>query len=449
MSIASTVLPYLPLPAQNAVRRVKASPLGYRLASGAIWSISGAVISRALMLLANIIVARMLTREVYGELGIIRSTVNMFVVFAGFGMGLTATKHVAEFRQSDPARAGRIMALSSAFTFFTGALIAVILFFAAPWLAGLTLNAPHLATELRISGLILLVSAMNGAQTGALAGFEAFKTIAGINLRTGLISFPIFIAGAWLGGLHGSVWALGASMAVNWFLNHLALRKESSKHSIPFSFADCTREWPILWKFSLPAVLSGVMVSPVVWLCNAMLVNQPGGYGEMALFDAANQWRAAILFVPGMLGQIVLPMLSSLNGPGEQAKYLKVLKINVLTNGGTALVVSIPIALAAPWIMKTYGSDFETGRSILVCLAFSTVIMSINNIVGQSIASKGRMWIGFFFNALWAATLLFASHILIRGGHGALGVAMANLFAYLVHSLWQTIYILRFACRAK
>jgi len=89
--------------------RVEASEIGYRLAKGVFWSMASAVISRGLMLAASVLVARMLGKTGFGELGMIRSTVGMFGVFAGFGLGLTATKHVAEFRSSDPARAGRII----------------------------------------------------------------------------------------------------------------------------------------------------------------------------------------------------------------------------------------------------------------------------------------------------------------------------------------------------
>ena len=85
---------------------------------------AGAVISRGLMLAATVLVARMLGKTVYGELGMIQSTVGMFGVFAGFGLGLTATKHVAEFRQSDPDRAGRIINLSCLVAVFTGGLMA-------------------------------------------------------------------------------------------------------------------------------------------------------------------------------------------------------------------------------------------------------------------------------------------------------------------------------------
>ena len=52
----------------------------------------------------------------------IQSTVGMFGVFAGFGLGLTATKHVAEFRQSDPERDGLIIGLSALIAIGTGGL---------------------------------------------------------------------------------------------------------------------------------------------------------------------------------------------------------------------------------------------------------------------------------------------------------------------------------------
>ena len=54
--------------------------------------------------------------------------------------------------------------------------------------------APALAGELRIAGILLFFNALNGAQTGALSGFEAFRAIARINLVRGLIAFPITVA---------------------------------------------------------------------------------------------------------------------------------------------------------------------------------------------------------------------------------------------------------------
>jgi O-antigen/teichoic acid export membrane protein len=372
----------------------------------------------------------------------IRTTVSMFLVFAGFGLGMTATKHVAECRLTDPERAGRIMAISGLFAGGTGTLVAVGLYLFAPWVATHTINAPQLVGELRIGAFILLLNAMNGAQTGALAGFEAFRTIAKVNFWTGLASFPLLIGGAYWWGLRGAVWALGLNMVINWLLNHLALRREAERFKVPFSSVGCFAEWPILWRFSLPAALGGIMVSPVVWAGNAMLVNQPGGYGQMGMYDAANQWRMAILFIPGVVGQIVLPTLANLHGLNDQIKYRKALKYNVLINGGVSLIVALPVVIFATVIMRSYGPDFEEGALALILLSISTLFVSLNNVVGQAIASKGLMWVGFCFNLMWATTFLIFSYYFIHNGYGVIGLALANLIAYLAHSVWQSVYFI-------
>src|SRR5664280_450460 len=93
--------------------RLESSPVGGRLLRGAFWSMAGTMVSRALALAASVLAARIIGKTVYGELGIIQSTVGMFGALAGFGMGTTASKFVAELRGKDPAKAGRIIALSS------------------------------------------------------------------------------------------------------------------------------------------------------------------------------------------------------------------------------------------------------------------------------------------------------------------------------------------------
>jgi len=393
------------------------------------------------MLLASILIARILGREIYGEYGMIRSTAQMFLVFAGFGLGMTATKHVAQFRTVDPQRAGRIMALSGLFAFVSGLLIALLLIAVAPWVAAKTINAPHLAGELRIGAVILLLSAMNGAQTGALAGFEAFKTIAIVNFKVALLSFPFLVAGAYFYGLRGAIWALGLNMAINWLFNHLALRRTAAQNRILFTLKNCFQEWPILWKFSFPAALSGIMVSPVLWACNAMLVNHPGGYAQMGLFDAANQWRAAILFLPGMVGTIALPMLSDFDSRKDQHGYMKALKYNALLNGTAAMIIAVPIAILSRWIMQLYGPGFREGSLTLCILSLTTVLISLNSIVGQAITSKGKMWICFSFNLFWAIVLLISAALTTRQGYGANGLAVSMLFSYLCHSIWQALYM--------
>lgn len=414
--------------------RIEASPLGYRLAKGAFWSLVGAVISRGLMFVASLFVARLLGKTGYGELGIINATVGMFGVFAGFGLGLTATKHVAEFRQNDPNRAGRIIGLSELVAMGTGSLMAVLLFIFAPWLAEHTINAAHLSGILRIGALILFISALNGAQTGTLAGFEAFKTIAHVNVFVGLISFPILVGGAYLGGVTGAVWALAINLGFNWLLNHLALRKEARRCKVPFTFRKCSIEWPILWKFSLPAVLGGSMVAPVNWICSALLVNQENGYGEMGIYSAANQWYAMLMFVPGLLGSVVLPVLSERLGQKDTYQSMKTMVLMIKANALIVLPIILLASIASPYIMRLYGGGFRDGWPTLVVVLLTTGLLSVQTPVGQVIAASGKMWTGLIMNMGWALVFILGTLLLVN--KGSFGLAMARAISYIFHAIW-------------
>lgn len=422
--------------------KLKTSEVGYRLAKGAFWSMAGAVMSRGLMFVASVAVARMLGKVSFGELGMIQSTVVMLGVFAGFGLGMTATKHVAEFRRRDPERVGRIMGLSALVALVVGGMMAVGLFAAAPWLAARTLNAPHLAGVLRIASLILFISALNGAQTGALSGFEAFKLIAGVNLLVGLVSFPVLLAGAWLGGLRGVVWALVINLIFNWLLNHVALRREAGRHGVSFAFERCGQEFPVLWKFSVPAVLSSAMAGGANWACNALLVKQPNGYGEMGVYTAVTMVKQIPEAVQILIMAPLLPMLSEYFGRGDVKSYNKMLSYAFTLS----LCIIVPAALiqaAVPALtLLPYGRDYGGSGSVVQWLMLHAVTVGLFYPFGSILSSMNRMWFGFIYNLCWGVTFVALS-CLLTPRYGATGLAAAYASAHMLLSLACVTYIYR------
>lgn len=417
-----------------------ADSLRGRFARGTVWSLIGAVIAQGSSLAASVITARLLGREQFGEYGMIQSTVGMLGVFAGLGLGVTATKYVAEFRTLDPERAGRIIALGCAVASVSGGLLALGLVAYAPLLAARTLNAPALAGELRIASVLLFFNAFNGAQTGALSGFEAFRTLARINLARGLVTFPVTVGLAFLWRLPGAIWALAVTAAVTCFLSQLSLRQHCAALGIRPQFSSAWRERRVLWTFSTPAFLSGALVGPVTWTANTMLVNQPSGYAEMGVFSAASQWRSAIAFIPGVMAQFALPLLSNLHGERDVSRYEKTLRWNLVLTAAAATAVAVPVALGAPQIMRLYGRGFQQGWLVLVLSAATSVISCVNAVVGTAIFSAGSVWAGFAFNAMWAAVLLAGCYYLIPTNL-ALGLAVSMFGAYIAHTAWQAAYL--------
>ncbi len=317
-----------------------AGSLRARFAAGAFWSVLGAVISRGFLLAASVVCAWFLGKEGFGALGMIQTTAGMFGIFAGLGLGITATKYVSEFRRQDPMRTGRILALSASAAFLSGSIITVLVILLAPYLAQHVLAAPQLAAPLAIGAGLVFFGALNGAQTGALAGFEAFQTIARVNIYAGVASFPLIVFGVWRGGLRGAIWGSVAALAVNWALNNRALRRECAKANISYQLAGCRRELGMLHRFSLPAFLASILIVSAIWVCNALLVRQPQGYAELGIYAAADKWRLMILFVPTSMFAMVLPVLSNLHGEGDGAGFQKVFRANLQLNAGLALLAA-------------------------------------------------------------------------------------------------------------
>jgi O-antigen/teichoic acid export membrane protein len=257
-------------------------------------------------------------------------------------------------------------------------------------------------------------------------------------LIRGILALPIAVAGVLLWGLRGSIAALVAVAAVGCALNHFAIHAECRRNGLPVRWGSFWSERLILWKFSLPAFLGSAVTSPAMFVASSLLVNQPHGYAEMGIFSAANQWRTAVGFLPALLSQPLLSMLSNL-GVGQFRSFKKLLRANLTLSFGLSALIAAPIVLCSHWIMKVYGRGFKSGNQVLTLLVVATVISSTAAVVGQAIASLDKMWWGLVLNSVWAVVLLGGSAILVPR-YGALGLAEAFLVSYSMHALTSSLF---------
>ena len=398
--------------------------------------------SQVLGMIASFVTARLLGKVGVGEVGIVLSTLGAFGVFAGFGVGLTSTKYVAEFRLTDPGRAGRILGLSRLAALSSGAIITVVLFLVSENLASGMLKAPHLVFELRMGCLLLLVNALQETQGGALAGFEAFRQIARINLLRGLLYFPLVMGGVLLFGVRGAIAANVAVAVIGYLLSGAAIRDQCRQMNIVVSMRGVMSELSVLRNFTIPAFLGGVMVAPVIWLVNTILVNQPGGYGELGLLSAANQWRTFLMFLPAAFLQVALPMMA-IGATNSETAVRQYGKTFSLTRSLTLLAVFPPavvLMLVSSWIVKLYGRQFAGAEPVLIGVISSVMVVATSSAVGPAIQAEGKLWFGFLQNISWGVLLLlfaaFAAPV-----WGAVGVAFSFALSYGVLAIWSFLYL--------
>ena len=418
-----------------------------RLARGAFWGGVAFAVSRGVAILVSFGMARMLGQSGFGEYGIINATTAMIGGMAGLGIGATVVKHIAEFKFSDPGKASRILALSTAVTWGSAFMYAVAFIALAPWIAEKTLAAPHLAPLLRISAFTVAFGVINSVQTCSLTGCEAFRTNTVVGGVCSLLQSGLVLAGAWKQGMEGAVFGLAVSMFLTVLVTRWSVIREWRRFQLWLCWQDARQEWRVLFHFSLPTFLSGISVGPVLWGCSAMLANQPEGYAKLGIFNAANQWQQAIQFLPGLMGTALLPVLAEKCGKGDWHGSFSVMWKMVQMTAGIVFPIAIVISLASPWIMRGYGESFVAGYWTLVLSVMASALFAILNPVGNLIAAGGRMWIGFWLNAGWGAAMLCFSWWMVRWG--AEGLAGARLAAYLLHAMWTFGFVVVLKRRAQ
>lgn len=419
---------------------INGSSIRKRLVDGFIWSIGGAVASRAFTLAASIVVSRNIGAEGFGELGILNSTVNMLGEMAGLGIGLAATKFLSQYRESDPDKASRILSLNAVVIIVMALIMSLLLYFYSNNIATYLFSNVKLGTLLEIASITLFFSALNGGILGALTGFEAFRYIAKLNLIVGAISFFLQFALVMHLGLKGVVYALLISQMIGTAIGLYYLHINMRAGNICFTTDNLSGEVHKMFMFNLPALMAAMMVVPVNWGVNVLLVNQENGFAQMGFFNAANQWKMALLFIPVALGNVVLPILSSIAGNADATGYKKIFYYNVLINACISLFMVLGVVLFSDLIMSFYGTEFEKQSMVLNVLIVVAGLMAVNNVIGHAISSLGKMWTGFAFNILWACVMIVSAYYLCPK-YGALGLAIANLIAYSLHTLWQFLYV--------
>jgi O-antigen/teichoic acid export membrane protein len=356
----------------------------------------------------------------------------MFGVLAGFGLGLAATKFIAQYRITDPERAGRFVGVSTVISCSVALFASALMVILAPLVADKALHDQSMTPLVRDGALLVLFSSIAGAQSGILAGMEAFKSIAKANLARGLVCIPLVVLGAKMFNVRGTVWGLSATAAVACIVSWKMIRSECITQKIPVVLSRVKQDWLSLLSFSLPAFVNGAVPGPAMWVSSTLLVTK-ASYAEMGIFNACFQWRMALLFIPAMVGQVMLPVASSLSTPSDKNRRRRSVYAGLAINAAVALPPAVILILFRTQIMRLYGPSFASGGATLALTVVSAFMVAMLVPVGNAILAAGGVWAGAAINAIWGIVLVALTWKFVEMGWGATGVALAYVGAYGVH----------------
>jgi len=403
------------------VHRLKKSSLF----KDSFWSVAGNAAGHGLALIAGVVVARFLGKEIFGEYGMIKQTLVYIAGFSTFGLGFTTTKFIAEAKNKNNVNIRQIAAGSINITLFMSALLALLLFAFSKQIA-VFLEAEHLSLSLQIFAVYVIFNAITIVQIGILAGFKAFKPIAINNAIAGVVTFVLSIVLTYFWGIEGALSALLFASLTKCVLNYIVVRK--TLRSYPCSEQQTDGIVKQLLLFSLPITLHEGVYSIVTWLKILLLVKL-SNYGEVGLYSAAMQWVFVILFLPGVLRNVALSYLSGTNEGSTQHK--KIFNTMIAVNFVSTFIPCLIVFAFSGVISSFYGEDFVSLSAVLSISVFVSVFKAMQSVYAQSYISTNKVWTYFCLNAFYHVLMLILAYFLIRLDvtRGAYMLALAVLIA--------------------
>jgi O-antigen/teichoic acid export membrane protein len=412
---------------------VKANPgLRHRFSRGIGWNLVGTVFLQGSVFLGNLVIARLLGAEMFGVYAMVVSTLLTVTGLAQFSTGITATRYIAQSRETDKDKTARILVFLLRLSVAFGLSGMILLMLSSDWLANHVLGRSNIGDYLVVSAGYVLFSVTSGFLTGALAGLEGYRSIALVSPIQAILHIFLCGMGAWGWGAYGAAIAVTLSSLSRCILLGWALLREADSQDIPWRGTKGSNEDELLTRFSIPATMAGMSSMPALWLSNAFLVQQVGGYKEMGLYGAAFSLRTLIVIFTVIVNNVTSAFLNFQLGIGNVGQYRKLFSANLGISLMIAVTGTILMAISGREILGLFGAEFEAAYPVLLVLMLAVLPETLQYAVYQVIQSRGLMWLSLYGVALPRDAALLATAYYLTRDHGALGLAIAYAAAWIV-----------------
>lgn len=402
--------------------------LKHKAVSGVMWTSIQRFSQIFVSFVSGIILARLLSPEDYGCIGMLSIFMLISAVFidGGFGSALIQKKRPT---QED---------YSTVFFWNLGLsiLIYIILFLIAPLIADFY-RTPILCNVLRVQGVVLIINALQTVQSNQLTKQFQFRKIAITLTSTSVISLTITI---WLAYKGWGVWSLviqNILMAIIPTLVYWLTNKWSPK--LVFSI-NSFRE---LFSFGFYMLMT-TTVSTIVNNIQGILIGRIYNPSLMGYYSKAHSTEMlASKSISDVVSQVTYPLYAEI----QESKETMVFAIKKITSSIAFLVfplMFILILLAKPIFILLYSAKWLESIPYFQMLCLAGLAICLQSANGQTIAAIGKSKVMFKWSLI--KQLVGVSFIILGlflyGIKGMLvGMIMKSYLIYIINASLVSYYI--------
>jgi len=272
--------------------------------------------------------------------------------------------------------------------------------------------------------LVSLVAAFrNRDEEYHLAGYLWFFTSLFAFLVT--MSFVLFGAGQNAFVIFSGVWLVSGIFAI--FFYFLGWRKKNSA----LLFLNTIKPFSYIWKVMYSGLFGLPFLLVFFWL-GASLSSQSSVdvHGSSAFFLGFQLFAIAI-FLPGVLGSILVPKLSKESGGGKYQIIKRMSFIYLFAGCGWILVVW----LFLPQLFELYGVDYsQHGVFVVLLWQAAGAVAALGAIQNQLLVSQGRYMFLLIGGLVWAMLAVSIPFLVVEQISGrVIGVFVAYLVLHVLY----------------
>lgn len=370
---------------------------------GVGWSALDAFLSQGVTFLVGIVLARLLSPEEYGLIGIVTifTSVLLGVVDSGFSNAIIRKQKATD----------EDFSTLFVFNLIVSLLLFVALFFSASAIAHF-FDRPQLVPLVRVMGLLLILQALSIVQYTILSRRVDFKTKTKANVIAAVLSGLIGITMAFMGC---GVWSLVGQQLSRQFIYSICLWIFNKWHP---SFKISAESFRYMWGFGWKILLSGLIYN--IW--NQLYQVVVGKYyspATLGQYSRSKEYPA--MFSNGLTGivqRVSYPVLSQVQDDKARmiAGYRRIIKDTMFV---TAVVLIVMGAVAEPLIYCLIGPKWHEAATYLplICISLSLYPLHAINLnmlqvqgrtdiylyieIAKKFVSVGPLCLGIFVNIYW------------------------------------------------
>ena len=404
------------------------SGLKQKTVSGMIWSFVQRFGVMIISFCSNLVLARLLTPDDYGLIGMLMIFILIANTFVDGGFGS------ALIQKKDPTEED----YSTIFywNLFLSVVLYILLFLCAPYIARFY-KLPLLSSVLRVQGGVLILNSLSIIQQNRLRKQLHFKQLSLVGIFSAFLSLVITIYLAYLGW---GVWALVAQQLLMSFFNAI-LYWIVGKWSPKLVFS--TKSFKELFGFGGFILLSNLINT----LCNniqGLLIGKFFSPHTMGLYSQARKLEeVASTSLSSVVDQVSYPVLAEVqNDRMQMIKVIKKLITSIAFFSFPAMLLLVVIA--EPVIILLYSNKWVECTPYFQVLCVAGLAISLQNINYYAVAAIGKSKALFNWTLIKRALsiIFIIVGFVLYGIWGLLiGMVMASYAMYIINALLVSRHI--------